>query len=396
VSSNSNLKHALVRTVVVIVNQAWVAWKFRTRLIAHLRAEGWRVVLVTDTRENGELLAGHCDDLVHVPVAARQINPWSDLVTFFGYWRALRAARPDVVLTFTIKPNIYGSLACRVLGIPTISNVTGLGTIQRSGALITATVRWLYRLAFARSSWIFFQNRADATQMETAGLVPVGGWSILPGSGVDTDYYRPKARPAGATQFRFCMMARLLLEKGVVEYAEAARRVRARRPDLRFDLWGILDDHDARYVTREQISAWEEGGVLAYHGEARDAVQAFAEADVVVLPSYYAEGVPRTLLEASSLGLPCITTDMPGCRDAVEHGRTGLHCQARNIDDLAAAMLEMVERGLPAMCVMGEAGRRRMLEQFDEGIVLNQYSRQIATTQQMAVDSAAAMARVDE
>lgn len=371
--SQPNRRH----TLAIVVNQAWVAWKFRARLMGYLRESGWHVVLLTDTRLGGERLVGCCDELVHVPMTADRVAPWADLVTLATYFRVLCRVRPLVALTFTIKPNIYGSLVCRCLGVPVISNVTGLGSIERSGGVVSAIVRRLYRLAFGGSSWVFFQNAHDAGRMEKRGIAPIGRWSILPGSGVDTQRYRPTGERAQKHGLRFCMMGRLLLDKGVVEYAEAARIVRAQRPELQFELWGITDPSDPRYVSRERIAAWEREGVLVYRGEAEDALQAFTDADVAVLPSYYPEGVPRTLLEAGSMGLPSITTDMPGCRDAVEHDRTGLICAPRDVSALATAMLIMAGRTSGELAAMGQAARRRMVERYDEHIVLSQYRERI-------------------
>lgn len=375
----------------MIVNQAWVAWKFRSRLMRHLRATGWRVVLVTDTTDShvgNDAFVDVCDAVIHVPLTATRVNPLADIATFFGYVGALRLARPQVVLNFTIKPNIYGSLACRVLGIPAINNVTGLGTVQRSGALVTAVVRLLYRWAFRRASWIFFQNPDDARSMVAQGLIPSGRWSVLPGSGVDTARYRPMAPRRAPPGLRFCMLSRLLRDKGVVEFAEAARRVRAVHPDARFELWGILDEVDPRCVPRALIEQWESEHLLTFHGEARDALEAFADVDVVVLPSYYPEGVPRTLLEASSMALPTITTDTPGCREAVLHGQTGLLCTPRSVESLVGAMLRLLTVDRSALHAMGAAARRMVLQRFDEQIVLDQYTLGLASVERSVAGGA--------
>jgi glycosyltransferase involved in cell wall biosynthesis len=368
-------------TVALIVNQAWVAIKFRLRLMQSLRDAGWRVVVVTDMRSDvRRQLANHCDEIVHVPVAAVRIDPIADLRTLAGYWQALRRMRPAAALTFTIKPNIYGSLACHALGVPVINNVTGLGTAQGAGAFVAAIVRLLYRRAFGRSAWVFFQNHDDAAEMVSRKLVRDGRWSVLPGSGVDTATFVPTggANADAATAVRICMMSRLLLEKGVVEFADAAARVRRERPQARFDLWGIADPDDTRYVRPEQVAAWVAEGRLEFHGEAADARQAFASADVVVLPSYYREGLPRTLLEAASMGLPVITTDSPGCREAVDVGNTGYLCAARDANDLADALLRMIDLGAAARRALGEAARRRATEHFDERVVLDQYAQRLA------------------
>lgn len=363
--------------LVVIVNQAWVASKFRTRLLQHLRDHGYRVVLLTDCSAGSFGLERVCDELVHVPLAATKVSPLADLRTLWTYGRQIRRARPLALLTFTIKPNLYGALAAHRSGVPVIGNVTGLGSASRSGGAVARIVAWLYKRALTRAHWVFFQNRQDADELVSRQLVPPGRWSVLPGSGVDTDRFRPVERPAGTARLRFCMVARLLRDKGVAEYAQAAALVSSSLKEVDFELWGILDASDPRCVTAEQVASWESQGVLRFHGEAPDANAAFADADVVVLPSYYPEGLPRTLLEAASMALPAITTDTPGCRDAVVDGVTGLLCRPRDVQGLADAMLKLAHMSAAQRAEIGQAARRRVVAEFDETLVLKAYVSQV-------------------
>lgn len=369
--------HQSGRTVVVVVNQAWMAWKFRMRLIGSIRAAGYRVVLMAGRDDCFDRLVPACDELIEIRMAFRRISVAADLQTVGEYVRHLRRLRPMAVLTFTIKPNIYASLACRWLGIPVVNNVTGIGTAQRRGALLAWAIERLYRAAFRRSRQVFFQNPDDLQEFIALRLVEPGQAALLPGSGVDTSYYQPRSGLSGRTGLRVCMLARLLRDKGVVEYAAAASQVRQRFPGIQFDLWGIVDASDPRCVTRSEIAQWEADGVLQFHGEARDALQAFADADLVVLPSYYPEGTPRTLLEAASMGLPCITTDMPGCRIAVLHESTGLLCKPRDVGSLAAAIGRIASMSEEERGAMGRRARARTLAEFDEGIVLDAYRQQL-------------------
>jgi glycosyltransferase involved in cell wall biosynthesis len=366
-----------LRTVVLIVNHSWVAWKFRSRLMQHLRGRGYRVVLLTDCSAGCYSLPDACDELVDVPMAATRIAPVDDLGTLRRYARELARLKPVAVLTFTIKPNIYGALASHRLGVPVIANVTGLGSIKGRGGLVDGLVKLLYRWALSKDRWVYFQNPQDVAKLRALGLVPEGRWSILPGSGVDVDRYQPQLRRKEPGRLRFCMLARLLRDKGVVEFAEAARRVRRERSEVEFELWGILDAADARCVTAAEVAAWEAEGLLSFRGEARDAVQAFEAADAVVLPSYYPEGLPRTLLEAAAMELPSITTDMPGCRDAVVNGVTGLLCAPRDASALAETMLRLADMSPEARAGMGAAARERVLAQFDEKLVLDAYVQQL-------------------
>ena len=256
--------------------------------------------------------------------------------------------------------------------------MTGLGSVKDRGGLVGRVVKLLYRAALRKDLWVFFQNSQDVADMRALGVVPEGRWSVLPGSGVDVEHYRPAERSTESRSLRFCMLARLLRDKGVVEFAQAARQVRKERPRVEFELWGILDKNDPRCITADEIHAWEAEGILCFRGEAPDALQAFSEADAVVLPSYYPEGLPRTLLEAGAMGLPSITTDMPGCRDAVVDGVTGLLCSPRDAGSLVKAMLRLADMNAADRAAMGSAARERVLTLFDEKLVLNAYSTKLS------------------
>jgi glycosyltransferase involved in cell wall biosynthesis len=370
------------KTIAVLVNHAWVAWKFRLNLLQHLRLSGYRVALLTDCGKGHFNLEGSCDVLVDVPTAAKHINPWADLKTLYIYSRELARLKPAAVLTFTIKPNIYGALAAHGLGFPVIANVTGLGSASSGNGFVGRVVKLLYRWALRKNYWVYFQNSNDSAAMHALGLVPEGRSSILPGSGVEVGRYPANQRRNEGSALRFCMLARLLRDKGVLEFAEAARLVRKESAGVSFELWGILDSADVRCVSEEEVLAWDAEGVLEFRGPANDASQAFAGADVVVLPSYYPEGLPRTLLEAAAMSLPAITTDMPGCRDAVVDGVTGLLCPPRDASALAKAMLRLISMSPEERAQMGAAGRERVLARFDERLVLDAYTQKLAETSQ--------------
>lgn len=363
--------------ILVVVNQAWVTYKFRARLIETIRAHGYRVAVLTQADDSFEKLRPICDELIPFRITPRSINPWHDILTTIHAFNVIRRLRPYAVLTFTIKPNIYVSLVCHWLGIPVINNVTGLGSMgQQRGAR-----RWLlfklYRFAFSRSNRVFFQNSEDQNDMIRHGLVDSHVAQLLPGSGVDTDRFKRRAFHATERDLVFCMAARLLVDKGVREYAKAAQIIRREYPGTNFHLWGFVEKDDPRFVGLEEIREWERLNILTFRGEARDALQAFEDVDCVVLPSYYPEGLPRTLLEAGSMSLPAITTDTPGCRDAIVHGLTGLLCAARDIESLCCSMRNMILMPSKERRQMGEAARAYVVANFDERVVLDAYLREI-------------------
>jgi glycosyltransferase involved in cell wall biosynthesis len=287
------------------------------------------------------------------------------------YRQALRAIRPNIYLGFTAKPNIYGSLAAHSLGIPVINNVSGLGTAFIKPGLLTRIVSGLYRLAFHRSATVFFQNRDDLDLFIAARIVRPDRAKLLPGSGIDVRTFLPVHAPGGG-KFVFLLIARMLWDKGVGEYVDAARQVRAKAPDVRFQLLGFVDVANRTAVSRAQVDSWVADGLVEYLGHANDVRPHIAKAGCVVLPSYR-EGLPRVLLEGAAMAKPLITTDVPGCREVVKDGSNGFLCTVRDSGSLADAMLRMLRMPDAERRAMGEAGRRKVETEFDESIVVGRY-----------------------
>jgi len=302
-------------------------------------------------------------------------NPLRDAGLLFAFIRLFLRERPKCALCYTIKPNIYGSLAARIAGVPVINNVAGLGTVFSSPSWITPVATRLYRQAFQRSGHVFFQNASDLAFFRKLGLVQADSSSLLPGSGVNVDRFCPgeAKHDSDANATSFLMMGRLLWEKGVGEYVEAGRLVKSKFPGTRFKLLGFVGVPNPTAVPRSSIDEWVKQGVIEYLGHTSDVVPHIAAADCVVLPSYYGEGTPRSLLEAASMGKPIITTDMPGCRDTVEDGKTGFLVRPRDIQDLAHKMETIVRLGQRRRTELGLQGRQKMVREFDERMVIERY-----------------------
>ncbi len=323
----------------------------------------------------------------------------SELATVYSLYRVFRREKIEAVLSYTPKGNIYGAFAAMPIGIPTIANISGLGKVFVRRGLLTVLVKGLYWLAFRRTVWVFFQNREDMELFAHLSLVPASKIERIPGSGVDVRRFSPfevdelsdiqvnncrtqdaqsvqpfrKSIYAGDQPFVFLLIARMLWDKGIGEYVKAARRVLSLYPSVRLQLLGFLDVDNPSAIPRERIDAWVNEGVVEYLGSTDDVVPVIRDADCVVLPSYYREGVPRTLLESASMAKPLITTDTPGCRDAVEDGVTGFLCKAKNVEDLAEKMIQMIELPKEDRHVMGLRAREKMLREFNERIVIERY-----------------------
>ena len=303
------------------------------------------------------------------------LNPWADFRLFQEYRRLFRQRKPAAYLGFTIKPNIYGSLAAASLGIAAIPNVSGLGTaFIRRGALQQIVTR-LYRLALRRTPVVFFQNREDKRLFVERRIIRPAQARVLPGSGVDLERFSPASPAAGPPTFLF--IARLLRDKGVVEFVDAARKLRQVLPHVRFQLLGPIDPGNRTAVGRTELGSWEKQGVIDYLGVTDDVRPFIAAATAVVLPSYR-EGMPRVLLEAAAMARPAIASDVPGCRDIVEEGVNGYLCQVRDPLSLADAMRRMAEAPAEQRLAMGEAARRRVQQEFSEERVVDAYLKALA------------------
>jgi glycosyltransferase involved in cell wall biosynthesis len=363
--------------IVLTVNAAWNIATFRAGLVKALLRSGYEVVAAAPPDPYVDRVRALGCRFVPVYMETAGTHPLKDLMVLFRYWRLFRRERPDAVLCYTIKPNAYGSLAAAVLRIPYINNVAGLGTTFLSARWLNQTARFLYRVAFWNSSLVFFQNNDDLELFIEQKLVSRSQAVRIPGSGVDTSYFTPRAVPPSPT-FRFLLFGRLLGHKGVREYVHAARLLRTEGKKFEAQLMGFLDVENPSAISEKEVKAWVDGGDIVFLGNADDVRPAVANADCVVLPSYR-EGLPKALLEAASMAKPVIATDVPGCRDVVVDGVTGFLVCARDPRGLADAMSRVLELGPERRAEMGIAARKRVLMHFDEQIVVKAYLDALAT-----------------
>jgi glycosyltransferase involved in cell wall biosynthesis len=363
--------------VLITVNASWNVWNFRRPVLSALLDQGYRVtVLAPEDRFRSEIEKFGCR-FVPLEMDQKGLNPVRDLALLSRFKSIFARERPDVVLSYTIKNNIYGALAARSLGIVFIPNITGLGTAFLSGGLLQSVAELLYRTAFAALPVVFFQNEDDQELFLRRGLVKPGQARLLPGSGIDLDHFGHSTYPAPDTPTTFLLIARLLRDKGILEYVEAARMVKARSPEIRFQLLGAADAQNRSAFSLAQATSWQQSHGVEYLGTASDVRQHIGEAHCVVLPSYR-EGAPRTLMEAAAMGRPLIATDVPGCRSLVDSGRTGLLCTPRDARSLANTCLGFMALPHDARIAMGEAGRLKMEREYDQIHVANAYRRAIA------------------
>ncbi|MFN4254024.1 MAG: glycosyltransferase family 4 protein [Saprospiraceae bacterium] len=360
-------------TIAVIANTSWNLHNFRRSLIRRLMSEGFEVVAIAPTDEFSEKVRSlGCRFAPLESLERKGTNPFGDVRLAREFARIFRREKISVALTFTIKPNIYGSVAGWIAGVPTVATVTGLGyTFLEPGILQTITRR-LYKFAFSKSARVVFQNADDREVFLQGRLAPAAKTMLIRGSGIDTTHFAPQPQSLENERLTFLFIARLLFHKGIREYVEAARIVHEKRPNTLFQIAGDLDPGNPSAITEADLQSWLARPEIEYLGHLSDTRPAMAKADVVVLPSYR-EGLPRVILEALSMSKPIVTTDTAGCRDTLIENENGYLAPVGDAAGLADAMLRMTNLTAVERHAMGEKSRQLALQEFDEKIVQAKY-----------------------
>jgi len=363
------------RKILVAANATWNLVNFRSGLIRGLVAAGYEVVAVAPPDEYAPQLAELGCRYIPLSMDNKGTHPGRDLLFFLRFLRLLHQENPAICLGYTIKLNIYGSLAAHVLGIPVINTIEGLGAVFMQKTWLTYFVSWLYRMSLLRSSKVYFLNDEDMALFIDDDLVPKPVADRLPGIGVDLDRFTPVPSSSKAP-LRFLLITRMLWDKGVGEFVEAARILKKQGLDAEFCLLGFLDVQNPAAISRQQMDEWTTEGAIRYLGVSDNVAEEIALADCIVLPSYR-EGVPRTLLEAAAMARPIVATDAIGCRDVVDDGINGYLCKLRDPADLADKIAWMAALSHAEREAMGRRGREKMEREFDEQIVINKYLQAI-------------------
>ena len=341
-----------------------------------LQKEGHEVYTIAPHDEYTHFLTEAGCQHYDVKMDSRGANPLKDFALIFELWSIYKKIKPDIILHFTIKPNVYGSLAASFLRIPVINNVCGLGTVFLKKNVVSAVAIFLYRISFRIPKRVFFQNPDDRDLFVNRRLVPSKAADLLPGSGIDLTRFSP-ADFTRNKSFTFLLISRLITDKGILEFIAAVKKLKAQGLDARFQLLGAKDPNHSRGIQLETIDEWIQSGTVEYLGTTDDVRQFINKADCVVLPSYR-EGTPRTLLEAAGSAKPIIATDVPGCHHVVKDQFNGLLCKLKDADDLAAKMEQMAGFTDDTLRTFGRNGRRKIELEFDEKLVIDKYLGAIA------------------
>lgn len=348
--------------ILIISNHSYMLYRFRRELIAELQKEHDIVLCMP--------FVGHEDDFqamglrcIHTEVDRRGINPKTDLQLMKTYRDLLKAERPDMVITYSIKPNIYAGLQCGMMGIPFCANVQGLGTaFQRK--VLARFVTILYRTALKKAKAVFFENEGNAREFIDRKILPREKIAVLPGAGINLERYPLTPYPEN-DRIHFLYLGRIMKEKGIDELFEAIRHLHTEFGDkVVLDLVGFFDDD-----YEVQVNRLVADGIAVFHGFQTEPFPYYAAADCVVLPSYH-EGLSNVLLEAAAIGRPVITSDIHGCKEAVNNSETGLLCRVKDAEDLYQKMLKMANLSRQEREAMGLAARHKVEQEFEKNMVV--------------------------
>lgn len=359
--------------IIITANSAWNIVNFRSAIVESLLRDGHEVVILAPDDKSLDCLCSLGARHRPVVIDNKGTAPLRDIKLFGDFRHVFSEEKPDVILSYTIKNNIYGGLAARTLNVPFLPNVSGLGTVFLGAGWLERVATRLYRHAFANLPRVIFQNSDDRDLFVERGTITREQSLLVPGSGVDLCRFQFEHLPNSTDEsLTFLLIARLLRDKGIHEFIDAARLVRKKYPDTCFQLLGETGVENRTAISRQQVNNWVHEGVVKYLGATEDVRPLIKKADCVVLPSYR-EGTPRSLLEAAAMGRPLVATDVPGCREVVADTVNGFLCQNKDAASLSEKLIQMIEIGQGRRRQLGVAGRKKMEQEFDQQIVVNTY-----------------------
>lgn len=360
------------KKIAVIENSLFSTYTMRDSLMKRLLQEGYDVTILTHTNSFVE----HVEKtgLRVINIGSGNLNPFKVFKYILNLYRALKKIQPDLCLTFSIRPAIFGNFITRYLHIPTITNITGVGPLFTSKNLAYRIARLIYRFALGKTKKVFFQNLDDLNLFLKNNFVKEEVAKRIPGSGVDYLKFCPIPRQQKDDHFIFLFIGRLIKDKGIFEFVEAARILRKKYPQILFNVIGPFwhQNLKSNTITKTDLQNWIVEGVIDYEGEKKDIRKFISRADCIVLPSYR-EGTSNILLEAASMERPIVTTNTTGCKETVEDGITGFLCNVQDGKDLADKMEKMYLLTAEERNLMGKKGRQKMIKEFDKKIVINNY-----------------------
>jgi glycosyltransferase involved in cell wall biosynthesis len=356
--------------ILVLANFGMGLYNFRKELLEELIRQNHEVYTSLPNDEYVPKLKRLGCKFIETHVDRRGTNPIRDFKLLLNYINMIKQIKPDIVLTYTIKPNVYGGLACRITKTPYLTNITGLGTAIESQSVIQKMILQLYKAGLKKSSCLFFQNEINRRFFMNQQLVN-SKTRLIPGSGVNLDQHSLEEYPEETVTNRFLFIGRMMKAKGIEELLQAAQIVKRKYPTLQFDLIGSCEED-----YQEQLVELHQSGLINYHGHQNDVHSFIKQSHATILPSYH-EGTANVLLESASIGRVVLASRVPGCQETFDEGVSGFGFEVRNVDSLVETIIKFINLPYEQKKAMGLAGRRKMEKEYDRKIVINAYLEEI-------------------
>ena len=359
--------------VLILANKSTGLYKFRGELLETLIAKGHEVFISVPNGDFIDEMQQMGCHFIETEISRHGTNPLTDLALAKKYCSIIKSVKPDIVFTYTVKPNVYGGIACQLCKVPYVANVTGLGTAVENGGILQKITLALYRTGLRKARRVFFQNQANRDFMLRHKVVR-GAYSLLPGSGVNLERFAPLPYPDETDGIHFVFISRIMREKGIEQYLDAALSLRAKRsnPSLYFHICGFCEPE-----YKGQLDECVKNGTVIYHGMVRDVREIHKISHCTVHPSFYPEGISNVLLESCACARPIITTDRSGCREVVDDGVNGYVVKQRDGEDLIQKIERFVALSHVQKKQMGLAGRAKVEKEFDRKIVVDAYMKEM-------------------
>lgn len=368
-----------MKKIGILLNTSWYIYNFRKNLIKELQNNGYKVVAIAPNDDYSSKLEELGCEYYRLEMNSKSKNPLYDLDLMMRMRKVLSHVKPDILLNFTIKPNVYGSMAARTLGIKCINNVAGMGTLFTDGFFSKTVLKTLFRISQLKVSTVFFQNPDDLRELTKTNIINRNKASLLPGSGVNlTQFSYSPLVEKEHDHVNFLLLARMIYPKGIVELVKAAKLLHKKGyTNFHIQLLGELGINNPQAISEEELKEICSPSFVSYLGKTDDVQSKIINSDAVILPSYYREGTPKSLLEALGIGRPIITTKMPGCKETVIDGVNGFLCEPISVEDLADKMEQFLRMSYVEKLKMGEESRKLAEDKYDERIVIRSYMEAI-------------------
>lgn len=358
------------KKILILSNHHSYTYNFRKEVIQRLIDEGYEVHITLPYGEKVKLLEEMGCIYTESPLDRRGMNPGTDFKLIKSYYRLIRRIKPDVVLSYTIKPNIYGGIICRVLRTPFIANVTGLGTAVGNESILQRVLVTLYKSAFKKADCIFFQNESNKEFFVNHGI-SLRRYKVIPGSGININEFPYQEYPKDDNTLRFLFIGRIMKDKGIEELIEAAKRIKEQNKNIQFDALGFCEDE-----YKDKVEILQKKKIIIFHGVKDNVREFLGNTHAVIHPTYH-EGMSNVLLEAASTGRPILASNIPGCKEIFDEGVSGFGFEPKNIDSLTQTIHKFVKLSNEERITMGKAGRNKVEREFDRSIVVNAYLEEI-------------------